>query len=142
MPNQTPHILIIEDDQDLVEIYQRALQNDGFNTSATRNGSQGLLLAQSENIDLVMLDVILPEMDGFEVLEKLKNDPGTAKVPVIMITNLGSNNDIKTGRRNGADDYLVKANFTPKQIVERVKQILAKYDRLSSDAVKMAGQVK
>ncbi|MFH1509200.1 MAG: response regulator [bacterium] len=128
-----PHILVIEDDQDLNEIYQRALKNVGFEVTATKNGQQGLLLAQSENVDLIMLDVILPEMDGFEILNVLKSDPGTTKIPVIMITNLGNDHDINTGKKNGAHDYLVKADYTPQQIVERVKKILTEHGTVKKD---------
>lgn len=114
-------ILIIEDDVFLNELMAKKLLEEGFDVLKAANGEEGLEQARQENPDLILLDLILPGMDGFEILEKLKEDQETSPIPVIILSNLGQREDIERGFDLGADDYLIKAHFTPDEIVERAR---------------------
>ena len=76
-------------------------------------------------VDLVLLDIILPGVNGFEILKRLKEDPTIAHIPVMMLTNLGQKSDMERGQELGAEEYMVKAQYTPKEIVDRIKQLFA-----------------
>ncbi|KKT00861.1 MAG: hypothetical protein UV78_C0074G0005 [Parcubacteria group bacterium GW2011_GWA2_43_17] len=88
------------------------------------DGETGLELMKTHKPDLVLLDIIMPKLDGFSVLKKIKEDPATKNVPVILLTNLGQDEDVKKGNNLGAAGYLVKANLTPAQVVDKVKEYL------------------
>ena len=88
------------------------------------DGEKGIKSVKEEKPDMVLLDLILPGIDGFEVLAKMKEDPILAQIPVIILSNLGQKDDIERGLKMGADDYLIKAHFTPGEIVEKIKTIL------------------
>ena len=117
-------ILIIEDDKFLRELMVRKLASLQFNVVSAVDGEEGLEKIKSELPDIVLLDLILPGINGFEVLEKSKKDPATAKIPVIILSNLGQSEDIEKGIALGAKDFLVKAHFTPQEIVNKLKSIL------------------
>lgn len=121
---QKKRILIIEDDGAINSMYKAKFESNGFEVFSAENGADGLVLAQKEKPDLIMLDVILPQLDGFSVLEKLKKDTKTKKIPVVMLTNLGTDEDKEKGEKNGALDYLVKASLTPAQIGDKIKEYL------------------
>lgn len=126
MPAQSSSktILIIEDDVFLSELMAKKLKDSGFKVVKAIDGQEGLEKAASAKPNLILLDLILPGMDGFEVLKRLKSNPGTDSIPVIILSNLGQREDIERGFDLGAQDYLVKAQFTPDEIVERVKKPL------------------
>jgi CheY-like chemotaxis protein len=88
------------------------------------NGQDGLEKARSEKPDAILLDIMMPSMNGLEVLKKLKADPDTKKIPVIMLTNLGGDKDVKTALMMGAVKYIVKAETTPKQVLDQVEEII------------------
>lgn len=117
-------ILIIEDDKFLRELIAKKLSLENFEISEAIDGEGGLKKIKQEKPDLILLDLILPAMDGFEVLSKMKEDSGISSIPVIILSNLGQREDIEKGLKLGAIDYLVKAHFTPNEIVEKVKQTL------------------
>ncbi len=117
-------ILIIEDDVFLSELMAKKLKDSGFKVIKAIDGQEGLEKAASLKPNLILLDLILPGMDGFEVLKRLKNNTNTDSIPVIILSNLGQREDIERGFDLGAQDYLVKAQFTPDEIVERVKKPL------------------
>lgn len=117
-------VLIVEDEEMLVNMYISKFEKEGFDPIKALNGKNGLELADKENPQIILLDVIMPEMDGFMVLKELKSNSKTKNIPVIMLTNLGQDEDIKKGNELGAKDYLVKANLTPAQVVDKVKEIL------------------
>lgn len=122
-----PKILIIEDDKFLRELIVRKLSAEKeFETVHAVDGESGLKVFKESKPDIVLLDLILPGIDGFEVLTKMKQDPALSPVPVIILSNLGQKDDVERGMKLGAIDYMVKAHFTPNEIVEKVKQILAK----------------
>jgi len=117
-------ILIVEDDRFLRELISRKLINEGYEVIEAVDGEEGLKRIKEEKPALVLLDLILPGMDGFEVLERVKSDPSTAQIPVIILSNLGQREEIERGLKLGAMDYMIKAHFTPGEIVEKIKNIL------------------
>lgn len=123
-PSLQKAILIIEDDVFLSELMAKKLKDSGFKVIKAIDGQEGLEKAASLKPNLILLDLILPGMDGFEVLKRLKGNTATDSIPVIILSNLGQREDIERGFDLGAQDYLVKAQFTPDEIVERVKKPL------------------
>ncbi|MDI6882936.1 MAG: response regulator [Patescibacteria group bacterium] len=117
-------ILIIEDDKFLRELIARKLSQENYKILEAIEGEEGLKKIKTEKPNLVLLDLILPGIDGFEVLSQMNEDPVLAQVPVIILSNLGQREDIERGLKLGAVDYLVKAHFTPNEIIEKVKQVL------------------
>jgi len=120
------NILIIEDDKFLRELISRKLINESFKIEEAIDGEEGLKKLQEIKPDLILLDLILPGLDGFEVLERMKDNPGTSMIPVLILSNLGQKDEIERGLKLGAVDFLVKAHFTPEEIVDKVKEILSK----------------
>jgi Response regulators consisting of a CheY-like receiver domain and a winged-helix DNA-binding domain len=117
-------ILIVEDDKFLRELIAKKLKNEGFDVVEAVDGEEGLKKIKEERPDLVLLDLILPGIDGFEVLARVKEDPNLAQIPVIILSNLGQREEVERGLKLGARDYLIKAHFTPGEIVEKIKNIL------------------
>jgi DNA-binding response OmpR family regulator len=117
-------ILIVEDDRFLRELIARKLRNEGYEVIEAVEGEEGLKRIKEEKPDLVLLDLILPGIDGFEVLESAKKDSEIASIPVIILSNLGQREEIERGLKLGAIDYLIKAHFTPGEIIEKIKNIL------------------
>jgi len=117
-------ILIIEDDKFLRELICQKLKKEGFAISEAVDGEKGLQKVKTEKPGLVLLDLILPGIDGFEVLTEVKKDPVLAEIPVIILSNLGQKDDIERGLKLGAVDYLIKAHFTPGEIIKKIKKIL------------------
>jgi len=108
----------------LAEMYATKLEMEGFKAMTALDGKEGLELVKKEKPDLILLDIILPKLDGFLVLKEIKKDPDVKNIPVLMLTNLGQESDVKKGKKLGADGYFVKANHSPAEIVEKVKQFL------------------
>ena len=118
-------VLIIEDDSFLRELVVKKLSGEGFDIVEGVDGEDGLKKAQEEEgIDIVLLDIILPGMQGFEVLQKIKENPKTTGLPVIILSNLGQKEDIEKGMKLGAVDFMIKAHFTPSEIITKIKNII------------------
>ncbi|MCD5396472.1 MAG: response regulator [Candidatus Pacebacteria bacterium] len=117
-------ILIIEDDKFLRELIARKLTKEGYEIVEAIDGEEGFKKVKEEMPDLILLDLILPGIDGFGVLEKIKDEPKTSLIPVLILSNLGQKDEIEKGLKLGAVDFLVKAHFTPEEIVEKIKTIL------------------
>jgi len=117
-------ILIIEDDKFLRELISQKLIKENYEVSEAIDGEEGIKKVKEEKPDLVLLDLILPSIDGFEVLSKIKGDPNLASIPVIILSNLGQKEDVEKGLKLGAIDYLIKAHFTPGEIIEKIKNAL------------------
>jgi len=117
-------ILIIEDDKFLRELIGQKLIKEGYDIVEAVDGEKGIKSAKDEKPDLILLDLILPGMDGFEVLTKIKEDARVAQIPVIILSNLGQKDDIEKGLKMGAVDYLIKAHFTPGEIIDKIKVVL------------------
>ncbi len=117
-------ILIIEDDSFLSEMYSTKLIQEGFETEIAINGKQGMDKIKNIKPDLILLDIVLPKMDGFEILESVKKDSKLKNIPIVLLTNLGQKNEIEKGLLLGADEYIIKAHFTPTAVVTKIKEIL------------------
>lgn len=119
-------ILLIEDEEMLANMYEVKFKNEGFELDKALDGAEGLEKAKTDKPDFILLDIIMPKMDGFSVLKALKEDETTKDVPVMLLTNLGQEEDIEKGKELGAVGYLVKANITPSEVVAEVKKKLGK----------------
>jgi DNA-binding response OmpR family regulator len=119
-------ILLVEDDQFISEMYTNKLQSEGFEIFLAKDGQEAIIKTTEIKPDLVLLDIVLPKKDGYEVLSEIKKNPDLAEVKVAMLTNLGQPDEIEKGMQSKADAYLIKAHSTPSQIVEKVKEMLGK----------------
>lgn len=119
-------ILLIEDDKFLRELIIQKLGKEGFDVTEAPEGETGLVKMKEVKPDLILLDLILPGIDGFEVLKRAKADKELASIPVIILSNLGQKDDVQKGTDLGAADYLIKAHFTPSEIVDKIKNTLNK----------------
>jgi DNA-binding response OmpR family regulator len=119
-------ILLVEDDAVISSMYKAKFEGDGFKVFISQDGVSGLAQAKKEKPDIVMLDIILPGLDGFSVLEEIKKDQAIKAIPVLMLTNLGTEEDRAKGHSLGAADYLIKASLTPAEVSDKIKEILKK----------------
>lgn len=118
-----PRILVVEDDPQISRIVQAKLRNSGYEVIAAADGGAGLSAVQEHKPDLVLLDVMMPVMDGYQVLRWIRSMPEFARLPVIMLTAKGQERDILSGFKEGATDYIVKP-FSPSEVVARVQRAL------------------
>lgn len=125
MEQPAKRILLAEDDRFLRRAAESALKRAGFTVLPAADGEEALRLAQAEKPDLVLLDLIMPKLQGFEVLKALKADPTTAMIPVIVLSNLGQEGDVQRALESGAVAYLVKANLSLDELVVRARGALA-----------------
>lgn len=124
-PTSTPRILLVEDDPLIQEMYQLRLEAELYDVKVTDKGSEALELARDWQPHIILLDIILPEVDGLAVLQMLKSDEATRAIPVLMLTNLGLESDRERGMGLGAVDYYVKAEHTPSDVIDKIKTILS-----------------
>ena len=118
-------VLLIEDDNLLVRMYQDKFTGDGYKVVVALDGENGLAKLKKEKPTLVLLDIMMPKMNGFEVLKKIKADPSSKNIPVILLTNLGGEDDAKKGLEMGAVAYLIKSDYTPDEVIAKIKEILS-----------------
>jgi len=118
-------IVLIEDDSFLSNMYETKLKLAKYQVFKAADGESGITLITQIQPDLVLLDILLPKQDGWEVLRQLKNRPETKQIPVILLTNLGQEDDVKRGLALGAVDYLIKAHFIPQEVIDKIRKILA-----------------
>lgn len=118
-------ILFVEDDTLLQDVMGRALRQAGFEVLSAFNGKEALKYITDQSIDLILLDIILPGIDGFEVLQLMRKNPKTADIKVIVLSNLGSPEDVKRGMELGALHYLVKAKYSPSEIIDHIRRVLS-----------------
>jgi len=116
-------ILVVDDEEDILELVRYNLARDGYRVVCAASGEQALSRAKSEPFDLIVLDLMLPGIDGLEVAKRLKSKPETRHIPIIMLTAKGEEADIVTGLELGADDYVTKP-FSPRILIARVKAVL------------------
>ncbi len=120
----TKKILIVEDEDIIVDLLQKKLSQEGYEISIARDGESGLKTMRQAKPDLVLLDIIMPRMGGFEVLEEMRKDEALKKIPVIVVSNSGQPVEIDKAQALGAKDWLIKTEFDPKEVIEKVvKQI-------------------
>lgn len=118
-------ILVIEDEATLQKALMEMLEQSGYEAVSALDGESGWKLIQEEKPDLVLLDIILPKMDGFDVLQNIKSVEETSRIPVIILTNLGDINNIQKALELGANTYLVKADFHLDDVLKKIEQTLA-----------------
>jgi two-component system phosphate regulon response regulator PhoB len=116
-------ILVVEDEQDILELLTYNLEKEGYDTFSALTGEEALQMVYDINPDLILLDLMLPGVDGLEVCKQLKQDARTKEIPVLMVTAKGEDSDIITGLEIGADDYLAKP-FSPKVLIARIRSVL------------------
>ena len=122
--NRSHSVLVVEDDKFLRDLLVLKLKREGFKVSEAVDGEEGLKKTRNEKPNIIVLDLIIPVKDGFAFLEEMKKDPETESIPVIVLSNLGQREDIERAKALGARDYMVKAQLTPLEVVERIKTIL------------------
>jgi len=122
-------ILIIEDDALLSRMYHTIFSTNNYEVALATDGEDGLLKARKEQPTLILLDIMMPKLNGLEVLERLKSDPEVREIPVVVLTNLAGNNDVQAALELGAVRYLIKSENKPKQVEEAVLEILKGYTR-------------
>lgn len=117
-------VLIVEDDPIMLKIYIKKFQLAGFDVDSAQDGEAGLNKVKTIMPDMVLMDVMLPKLNGIEAMEKAKADPATANVPFLILTNLSTTDDADTAIKKGAIAYIVKSDVTPAQVVVKVKELL------------------
>lgn len=119
-------VLLIEDDIFLSSMYITKFKLEGFEAILGNNGEEGLALAKAEIPDIILLDIMMPKMNGFDVLENLKKDSRLKNIPIVMLSNLSQKDEIERCLSMGADDYLIKAHFMPSEVVAKIKKTMEK----------------
>jgi CheY-like chemotaxis protein len=128
-------VLIVEDDPLISRMYQKIFTFERFDVEVAANGEEALGKVTDFNPTLILLDVMMPKMNGLQVLEKLKEFDQTKHIPVVMLTNLAGQQDAEIALSKGAVKYIIKSEFEPKQVVEMVKEVLAGYTNTQTPAV-------
>ncbi len=116
-------ILLVEDDQFLIDIYQKKLKSSGFEVEVADTGHKAISKAKDFKPDLIVLDVVLPGMEGWEVLKQLKANPETKNIKAIFMSNLSQREEIEKGLKAGALKYLIKSQYTPSEVVSEIKKL-------------------
>jgi DNA-binding response OmpR family regulator len=115
---------LVEDDPFLIDIYTKKLKSSGFEVKVAENGEKALRCLQEKKPDLLLLDIVLPEMIGWEVLRKIKENPKLKDLKIVVLSNLGQKEEVEKGLKLGATKYLIKAHYTPSEVVQEIKKIL------------------
>lgn len=119
-------ILLVEDEKDIRDLYEQILSGAGFTVDTAENGEEGYTKAKSGDYDLILLDIIMPKLDGLSVLKRLKMTPSHEKnQKIVVMTVLADPRYIDDALKSGADDYLIKSSLTPEQVIEKIKAILS-----------------
>lgn len=117
-------ILLIEDEEIMIDLLQRKLTKEGYNVSIARDGEEGLKLMKEIKPDLILLDIIMPKMGGFEVMTEMAKDKELKKIPIIVISNSGQPVELDRAQELGAKDWLIKTEFDPEEVMNKIKKIL------------------
>lgn len=118
-------ILIVEDDRYISKMYQLKLSLEGYEVEVAENGKDGVDKVKEFMPNIILLDILMPELDGFEVLKIIKGDDATKDIPVLIMSNLGQEDHVEKGMKLGAVGYIVKSQYTPSKVVEKIKSIIA-----------------
>ncbi|MCK5412898.1 MAG: response regulator [Candidatus Pacebacteria bacterium] len=122
--NSEIKVLIVEDDVYISEMYKIKFESENYKTIVTNNGSEVIKIIEKEKPDIILLDIVMPVMDGFDVLKIIKSNKKFNSIPVVMLTNLSQKESIERVFELGARGYIVKSHFTPSEVVKKVKDIL------------------
>jgi len=117
-------VLLVEDDEYLIGIYATKFELEGCEVLRAGTGEEGLAIIKKEKPDLVLADILMPGISGFELIKKVKADKEIQDIPIVILSNLGTKDDMAKGLKLGAVDYIIKVHLTPTEIFERVKKIL------------------
>ncbi len=115
-------IVIIEDEEIMINLLQKKLSQNGYEVSIARDGREGLDLVRKIMPDLVLLDIIMPKMGGFEVMDEMRQDEKLKEIPVIIVSNSGQPVEIDKAKESGAKDWLIKTEFDPQEVIDKVKK--------------------
>jgi DNA-binding response OmpR family regulator len=126
MTTNKTKVAIIEDDMAIVQMYRTKFENEGYDVATAGDGASGLELIETFEPDIILLDLMMPNMTGLDMLSKLRNQPSGRDAKVVVLTNMGDTETATRVYKMAADDYIVKAEMTPKQVAERVKNLLEK----------------
>lgn len=118
------NILLVEDDSFLIDIYTTKLKESGFSVDVASDGEEAVRKAKEGKLDLVLLDIVLPKVDGWDILRQIKAGPNTKDLKVIIISNLSQKEEVEKGLNLGASKYLIKAHYTPSEVVAEIKEVL------------------
>jgi len=124
MAKQKTKILIVEDEESLLFLYSIKLEQSGYEVIKASNGQEGFSLAKKELPNLILLDILMPEVDGYEMLASLKKDKATKNIPAIIFSNLSQKDEIEKGLKLGAKDFIIKTSITPRELEDKVKEYL------------------
>lgn len=124
--SQNKKIIIAEDEPVLIEMYKLYFERAGYEVLKADNGRECIDFVKKEKPDIILLDILMPKLDGWEVLKQLKTDPETKQIPILVFSNLGQTQEIQKGLDLGADDYVIKSNMTPKELLEKVEGMINK----------------
>lgn len=124
MEGEKKKIFVVEDDSFVMDIYRTKLIQEGFEVDTADNGMEALKKLEEIKPDLILLDIIMPYVDGLEVLKKVREMEKTKETPVILLTNLSQKEEINQGLALGANDYLIKSHFTPSEVLEKINKYL------------------
>ncbi len=123
-PKTSPKILLVEDEQIIVDLLERKLQKAGYEVEVARDGQEGLEKMKKNMPDLILLDIVMPKMDGFEVLEKMTEDERVNGTPVVIISNSGQPVELNRAKELGARGWLIKTQFDPQEVLDKVEKHL------------------
>jgi len=119
-------ILIVEDEEIMIDLLQRKLTREGYEVSVTKDGDEGLKAMREVKPDLILLDIIMPKMGGFEVMEEMNKDPKLKQIPIIIVSNSGQPVELDNAQKLGAKDWLIKTEFDPQEVIEKVIKLIGK----------------
>ena len=124
MTDKNKKLLIVEDDKFLTKIYKLKLEKEGYKMILASDSTKAVEIAKKEEPDMILLDIVMPKKNGFEVLEELKQDASVKDIPVIVISNLGQQEDVQKGMAQGAVDYIVKADTAIEEVVTKIEKYI------------------
>jgi len=136
-------VLLVDDDKLTVKLYKGKFEDGGLEIDTAPDGEVALAKLKESKPDLVLLDVMMPKMDGLEMMEHMKSNPATKKIPVMLLTNVGdSEEDVVKGLHLGAVSYLIKSSYTPKEVLQKVKEVLKGYSKGEKNVPEVQVRVK
>ncbi|MFC1594824.1 response regulator transcription factor [Patescibacteria group bacterium] len=129
MADDSQKILLIDDDTFLLDMYSVKFNEAAIKIDVAQDGEEALDKIRENKYKAILLDIIMPNLDGFELLKKVKEEKLANSTPIIILSNLGQRDDLEKGLSLGADDYIVKANFTPSEVLEKLKEIIERKNK-------------
>jgi len=117
-------VLIVEDEELIMDLLEKKLVQEGYEVSTAYDGEQGMEKLRSIKPDILLLDIVMPKKSGYEVMEEMSKDPELSKIPIIVISNSGQPVELDKAKNMGAKDWLVKTQFDPKEVVEKVRRLI------------------